>query len=75
MLGAVVFTLKFIDQYYIVNTAAPNMYTRPKHFNILMEDPLYLSDGACDVSYGIRLSLTKNKRLNNRDQRCLTFGD
>ena len=29
MLGAAVFTLKFVDQHEIVNIAAPNMYTRP----------------------------------------------
>ena len=29
MLGADVFTLKFVYQHYIVNTAAPSMYTRP----------------------------------------------
>ena len=29
MLGAAVFTLKFVDQHYIVNTVAPNMYPLP----------------------------------------------
>ena len=27
MLGAAVFTLKFVDQHYIVNTLTPNLYT------------------------------------------------
>ena len=29
MLGAAVFTLQFVDQHYIVNPAALNMYTWP----------------------------------------------
>ena len=31
MLGADVFILKCVDQYYIVDTAAPNKHTRVMH--------------------------------------------
>ena len=57
MLGASVF--RFGDQHYIVNTAAPNMYTHP----LMLVDIIYIHTSRCEVKNRISCPWQVPKRI------------